>query len=152
MEAVIEGAPARVRRPAERDLQAIAAGRPVGRALAELMLTRVSDYQSNLVAWRFLDDTERETYVRHNMRTLRPFYRPPQLWRMLIRYLYEYQYLGLSAVEDKRTYFLKSTFFDVDFIVSGILDEERFDALAAATRALCTCHEIDETRIRPPEP
>lgn len=150
MESTIAATPTRTRGPAEADLRAIASGKPFGRAVAELLLTRVSDYQSNIVAWRFLSEAECETYVRHNVRTLRPYYSPQQLWRMLIRYLYEYQYLGLSAVEDKRSYFFKSTWFEIDFIASNVLDEERFDALAAATHALCTCYAIDDTRIRLP--
>jgi hypothetical protein len=150
VERVIAGAPVRVRGPAEADLAALAAGGSAGVALARLLLTRVPDYQANLVAWRLMSRRERETYVRHNVRTLRPFYAPPQIWRMLIRYLYEYQYLGLSAVEDARSYFLRSTWFDVDFLASGVLDEARFDALAGAAGDLCTCYAIDATRLRLP--
>jgi hypothetical protein len=150
LDATIAAAPRRVRAAAAPDLEVLAQGRPLGAALAGLFLKRIDDYQSNLVAWPFLADAERETYVRHNVRTLRPFFRPNELWRMLIRYLYEYQYLGLSVVEDKRTYFLRSTWFDVDFFAAGALDEARFDALAAAARALCTCHAVDTARIRLP--
>jgi hypothetical protein len=150
LEGALAAAPRRVRHGAAPDLEALAQGRPPGQALAELFLKRIDDYQSNLVAWPFLDDAERETYVRHNVRTLRPFFRPNELWRMLIRYLYEYQYLGLSVVEDGRTYFLRSTWFDVDFFAAGALDEARFDTLAAAARALCTCHALDTARITPP--
>ncbi len=91
---------------------------------------------------------EQETYVRHNVRTLRTVYSAAQLWRMLIRYLYEYQYLALSAVEDKRSYFFRSTWFDADFIESGLLSVESFDGLAAAVADLCTCHAVDREHIR----
>lgn len=72
-------------------------------ALTRLLLTRMPDYQANLIARRFLSVAEHETYVRHNVRTLRAQYPPARLWRMLIRYLYEYQYLGFSAVGDPRS-------------------------------------------------
>lgn len=150
MESVIAAAPRRLREAAASDLAALAGSAPPGEALASLLLTRVSDYQANVVAWPFLDERERETYVRHNIRTLRPFYQPQQRWRMLVRYLYEYQYLGLSAIEDPRTFFFRSTWFDADFVNAGVLDEERFDALAAAVRALCACHAVDTARMAPP--
>ncbi len=150
IESVIEATPIRTARPAEADLKALAGGGSPGLALASLMLGRISDYQSNIVAWPFLNEAERETYVRHNIRTLRASYNPQQLWRMLVRYLYEYQYLGLSAVEDPRSYFFQSTWFDIDFIASTVLDIPRFDALAAATHALVTCYEIDPTKLYVP--
>lgn len=150
LDAVVAAAPARVRLPAAPDLAALAGARTPGRALVETFLARLPDYQANLAAWPFLDVRERETYVRHNVRTLRPFYRPPEIWRMLIRYLYEYQYLELSAVADAPAYFLGSTWFDADFLDSGVLDEQRFTALAAAAHALCACHAVDETRIALP--
>jgi hypothetical protein len=150
LEDAIAAAPAAARRAAARDLDALAAGGPAGAALASLLLTRLPDYQANLVAWRFLDEAERETYVRHNVRTLRGLYGPAELWRALVRYLYEYQYLGLSAVADPRAYFLRSTWFDADFLDAGVLTEERFAALAAAVGRLCACHAVDERQVRLP--
>lgn len=150
LESVIEATPVRTARPAEADLRALAGGGSPGLALASLMLGRISDYQSNLVAWPFLSEAERETYVRHNIRTLRSSYNPQQLWRMLVRYLYEYQYLGLSSIEDPRSYFFQSTWFDIDFLSSNVLDPERFDTLAAASHALIACHEVDATKLRLP--
>ena len=116
-----------------------------------IALTRLPDYRANLVARRFLDDDERETYVRHNIRTLRPDYPPEQLWRMLVRYLYEYQYLGahlgLTRIPDARTFLWQSTWFADDFVASGVLDDARFDALADGVAALCRAHSVDETRF-----
>jgi len=154
LDAVIAAAPTAIRRVTEEDLLALAADGCAGAALARLTLTRMPDYRANLVARHFLGDTERETYVRHNIRSLRAEYPPPLLWRMLIRYLFEYQYLGsglgMTRVADPRAYFLHSTFFADDFLATGALDEERFDALAAAVARLCACHEVDRARLRLP--
>jgi hypothetical protein len=97
---------------------------------------------------------EREVYARHNVRSLRGEYAAPLLWRMLVRYLFEYQYLapalGLTRIDDPRSFFLSSTWFADDFLASGVLDEPRFDALAAAVARLCACHAVDASRLRLP--
>ncbi len=148
LESVVAAAPEPIRRIAAADLEEIAGTYPASAALARLLLERVPDYQANLVAMRFLDESERETYVRHNVRTLRPFYSAPRVWRMLIRYLYEYQYLRFSAVTDPAAFFVRSTWFDEDFFATGILDARRFDALTEAVAALCACWAVDERRFR----
>lgn len=106
------------------------------------------DYQANLVAMRFLDATEREVYVRHNVRALRHEYPPARLWPMLMRYLYEYQYLGFSRVKDRRGYLASSTWFDRDFFETGALEEAAFERLAACVARICACYAVDPTRIR----
>jgi hypothetical protein len=152
LDATIAAAPAGIRSRTAPDLAKLAPGQTPGTALARLLLTRMPDYQSNLLAGRFLDSIERETYVRHNIRSLRASYAPAELWRMLVRYLFEYQYLGLSAVADRPTYLFRSTWFEQDFIASGALDERRFDGLAAVVGKLCACYRIDATRVRLPTP
>jgi hypothetical protein len=132
------------------DLRLLARDGRAGRALAEILASRLPDYQANLLAFRFLDTVEREAYVRQNIRPLGREYQPAQLWRQLVRALYEYQYLGFSAVPDGRAYFLAHTWFARDFLACGALDEESFDTLAAAAHALCAAHAIDPSRIRPP--
>jgi hypothetical protein len=107
----------------------------------------MSDFQSNLLAARFLDAAEMETYVRHNVRTLRPF-DSGRLWHTLARYLYEYQYLRFSIVSDRRTYFQRSTWFDADYIATGIVNETRFADLAAAVERLCAAFAVDERQLR----
>jgi hypothetical protein len=151
LDATIAAAAPAVRARTEPDLTRLGASETPGTALARLLLARMPDYQSNVLAWPFLNETERETYVRHNIRSLRAFYAPAQLWRMLLRYLFEFQYLAFSAVEDPRTYFFRSTWFDADYIASGALDARRFDELSAAVSRLCACHAIDESRVRLPE-
>jgi hypothetical protein len=151
LDATIAGAPAAIRARTARDVSRLTEGGSPGRALARIALTRLPDYRANLIARRFLDEDERETYVRHNVRTLRPDYPPEQLWRMLVRYLYEYQYLGahlaLTCVADARTFLWQSTWFADDFVASGVLDGARFDALAEAMSAICRAHSVDETRF-----
>lgn len=151
LDATIAAAPAAVRSRTGTDLARLATGGSAGRALVRIVLTRLPDYRANLVARRFLDEHERETYVRHNIRTLRPDYPPEQLWRMLARYLYEYQYLAphlaLTQVRDARTFLWQSTWFADDFVASGVLDIARFDALADGVAQLCTAYAVDETRF-----
>ena len=151
LDATIAAAPSPVRARTAADLSRLADGGSPGRALVRIALTRLPDYRANLVARRFLDEDECETYVRHNIRTLRPDYPPEQLWRMLIRYLYEYQYLGahlaLTRITDARTFLWQSTWFANDFVASGVLDDARFDALAEGVRMLCGAHSVDETRF-----
>lgn len=153
LDAMLAAAPETVRRATRADLEELSAAGSPGTALARLLLKRVPDYQANLVARRFMTGAEKETYVRHNVRTLRPAYPPPHLWRMLIRYLFEYQYLlpalGLTAVADPRAFLFRSTWFDADFLAPGVLDEARFDALAAAVGRLLACYAVDESRFRP---
>jgi hypothetical protein len=75
---------------------------------------------------------------------------------MLIRYLFEYQYvlpaLDLTRVADPRAFFLHSTWFADDFLDTGVLDGHRFDTLAAAVGRLCASHAVDPTRLRLPAP
>jgi hypothetical protein len=118
-----------------------------GADLAGGLVRRMSDFQSNLLAQRFLDQAERETYVRQNIRTLRPEYPPAQRWRMLVRYLYELQYLRFSAVADPRRFLLDSTWFEADFLASGVLTTARFDQLADAVAALCDGYAVDQSRF-----
>jgi hypothetical protein len=149
-DAAIAAAPAAVRAITAADLDRLVdsehAASP-GAALAAVLVRRMSDFQANLLAQRFLEDAERETYVRHNIRTLRGQYPPAKLWRMLTRYLYELQYLRFSAVADARTFFLRSTWCDADFLDSGVLRESDLDALAAAVAAICDCYDVDESRF-----
>ena len=143
---VIAALPPAIRTLTGPDLAALDAASPAA-ALARLFLARMPDYQANLLAQRFLDREEIETYIRHNVRTLRFTYAPSQLFRMLIRYLFELQYLGFSEVADPRSFFVRSTWFDADFFATGVLDAARFDELAERAGALCACFAVDESRF-----
>lgn len=145
----IAAAPAGLRAATAADLAALRRdATSAGAGLVAVLMRRMADFQSNLLAQRFLDETERETYVRHNIRALRGEYPPAERWRMLVRYLYELQYLRFSAVADRRRFLACSTWFDADFFASGALSHERFDQLAAAVAALCDGYAVDESRFR----
>ncbi len=150
LDAAVADAPAAVRTATADDLAALLAegrGSP-GTALVQLLVQRMPDFQSNLLAQLFLDEGERETYVRQNIRALRSEYPPARRWRLLMRYLYELQYLRFSAVADPRGFLLASTWADADLIGAGLVDRARFDALADAVAALCDGYAVDESRIR----
>jgi hypothetical protein len=70
---------------------------------------------------------------------------------MLLRYLFELQYLGFSAVADAKTFLVRSTWFDADFFATGMLDPRRFGELAEHAAALCACWAVDEAWFRAPE-
>lgn len=124
-----------------------------GQALVDIFERRLPDYQANLLAVRYQDDAEREAYVRQNIRPLRRDYEASDVLRMLIRYIYELQYLGFSEVQDARAYFLEMTWFEADYFETDALDEAGFDALSAAARSLCDAHRIDvEHFVALPEP
>jgi hypothetical protein len=152
IEDAIAQAPPSVRSRSAADVAALADGRPVGVGLGRVLVTRMPDYRANLVTRRLMSDVEAETYVRHNVRTLRQDYRPEEVWRLVLRYLFEYQYLqpalGLTAVDDPRTFFLWSTGLADDLFATGVLDEARFDALGAIVGRLCGCYAIDATKLR----
>jgi len=74
LDAAIAAAPAAVRRASAADLTALGADGCADAALARLTLTRMPDYRANLVARELLTEAERETYVRHNIRSLRGEY------------------------------------------------------------------------------
>jgi hypothetical protein len=147
--AVVADAPPAVQRVTADDIAGLAAAEacPAGAALARVLLRRLPDFQSNLLAQRYLEVAERETYVRQNVRTLRGEYPPARLWRMLARYLFEYQYLRFSAVADRKTFFLRSTWFDADCIAPGTVDEAAFDRLTAAVASICDGYTVDESKF-----
>jgi hypothetical protein len=119
-----------------------------GAALLRMVLPRAADFQANLLAARLQSDAEREAYVRHNVRTLRGEYGAAQMWRMFARYLYELQYLRFSEVPDKREYFLRSTWFDADFLDSGIVSDEAFDRIDRAFSDVLDVFGVDPAAMR----
>lgn len=141
-----------VRERCATDVRVLSRDGTPGAALAAIFVSRLPDFQSNLLGFPFLSLPEREAYVRQNVRPLAREYPPAQLWRQLVRSLYEYQYLGFSLAPEPRRYFAGTTRLESDFFACGALDDARFDALARAGHALCAAHAIDETRIRLPAP
>lgn len=129
---------------------ALVPGETGGAALVRLMLPRIADFQANLLASHFQADDEREAYVRQNIRTLRGEYGVGQTWRMFARYLYERQYLRFSRVADPWRYFCQSTWFDADFLLSGVVSEERVMRIDRAWSALLDTFAIDPAAVRLP--
>lgn len=150
LDETIAGASRPVRERCASDLRVLSRDGSPGRTLAAIFASRVPDYQSNLLGFPFLSLVEREAYVRQNVRPLASEYPPAQLWRQLVRTLYEYQYLCFSRIPDPRRVFAGTTRLENDFFACGALDGARFDALAAAARALCDAHAVDPTRVRLP--
>jgi len=152
LDAVLAAAPADVRTRTAADVAALGPAPSPGHALARAALTRLPDLRANLVARAFMDESERQTYARHNVRAHE--HPPAALWRALVRHLVEYQYLGLLlpdlTVAQRRTYLFEATSFGRDFMESGLLDVVRFDALARLVEILCTCWTIDARRFRAP--
>ncbi len=163
LDGIVNRARAAIRNPTAADLRMLLAAdvetegligltRPlqpsIGVALVRIVLRRLADYQANMLAQRFLSMPERETYVRQNVRHLRSEFPPEQLWRMLVRYLYEYQYLSFSSIDDAEEYFLRSTWFDTDFIATETMDRAAFRNLVQAIAAICSAFSIDESRFQ----
>ncbi len=148
-DAIVADTPAPLRAHAGRQLAALGAGTgSVGRGLVAPMLERMNDWQSNLLAQRYLTPEERETYVRNNVRPLLNELDSTQLFQALARYAFEYQYLAFSASANPRATFLASTWFGEQFLARDVLSESRLDELLATVGRLCRCHEIDTTRFR----
>jgi hypothetical protein len=145
-EEICRDAPGDVREHTKEDLARFAP-RTSGEGLAAIPIGRVPDYQSNLLAQRYLSPTERETYVRNNVYSLALAYPSTALFRRLARYAFEYQYLRFSAVDDPRRYLLASTWFDAEYLETGILDEARLDRLLETVGRLLDCYAVDESRF-----
>ena len=153
IDAAIGRAPEAIRAHTTTDLRELSSAGSPGLGLVRVLLTRMPDYRANLLARRFMNEAERETYVRQNIRTLRPSYPRERSWRMLIRYLYEYQYLGshlaLTAMTDPREYFMDGTGFGRDFFATRTLDEPAFERMADGVARICACWGVDERHFRP---
>jgi hypothetical protein len=148
LETVVARAPRAVRARGDRALLALPGDGSPGPRLARLFLSRVPDFQANLLAERFWTDCERETYVRQNIRSLRSEYSPERIWPMLVRYVYEYQYLAFSRIPDPRSYFASMTWFGHDFLAARLLDEAGFDGLCRVAAAICKAHAVDLRYVR----
>jgi len=119
-----------------------------GTNLIQKILPRFDDFRANLLAQRFLNRVERETYARHNLRTLRGSYDAAGRWPMFVRYLYEVQYLRFTGVADRLAFLRHSTWFEQDFVVSGHVQLDALAELDASFGELAACWAVDESRFR----
>lgn len=144
---VLERCPAAVREAEAADLAELCDRQPPGAALAELLLTRLPDYRANLVARRFTSDLEAETYVQHNVRCLRAEHPPGRRLRLLVRYVYEAQYLsahlGMTGVGDPLDLLLALTGVEDDLLATGLLSLADLCALIERTAEVCAAFEVD---------
>ena len=111
------------------------------------MLRRIEDYQSNLLARRFLSAEELGTYVRNNVHSHQQDYSAAQAPMHLIRLAYEFQYLRLTGMPDPARWLLESTWFSSQFEKTGIISRQRFIELTELIAAICDCYRIDESKF-----
>lgn len=129
--------------------EARAAGTVPARLVCDLVLVRMSDFRSNVLARRYLPVEELEAYVRANVHThigeeTRPLH-------LLARHAYEVQYLSLGHVEDPERYFLRSTWFQDYFVDTGLVPLRHLRALLHAVGRACACYEVDDAAfVGPP--
>jgi hypothetical protein len=131
-----------LRDAAARELESIGGkGRDAGPTWASWILTRMPDFLTNLLARRFLDPEEMEAYARANVYA--HIQDEPGVYRQLVRYAYEVQYLGLTQIADPAGYFVDSTWFRELIAAPGVATVERMEAILRAVGRLCACYEID---------
>ncbi len=150
-ERAVRDAPAPIRAHTADDLKKLGGSGP-GEALAGIPMERLPDFQANLLAQRYLSLAERETYIRNNVYSLSLSYPSTALFRRLARYTFEFQYLRFSAVADPVAYFRMSTWFDDEYLKTGILSTELADALFTTVGSILDGYAVDETRFTAPGP
>jgi hypothetical protein len=151
-DAIVTDAPSALRAHAARALAELArAPGGIGRGLVTQCLGRMSDWQANLLAQRYLAPEERETYVRNNVRPLLGELDSAHLFQALARYAFEYQYLCFDPERDAHRYFLACTWFGEQFLARGVLDEARLELVLDAVGRLCRCHEVEAAAFRTKE-
>lgn len=126
------------------------AGTEPGAFVCELVLSRMSDFSSNLLARRYLPPEELEAYVRGNVHT--HFGEESRPLHLLGRYAYEFQYLLLGQVDEPVRYMLRSTWLVDYFVGTGLVSREHLVGLLEATSRLCDCYAVDESAFVDPRP
>lgn len=139
--AIVAAAPAPFVQAVEQEARA--AGREPGALMCDLVLVRMSDFLSNLLARRLLAVEELEAYVRANVHT--HVGEPLGPLHLLARHAYEYQYLSLGRVDDPERYFLRSTWLQDYFVDTGIVSLPHLRALLGAVGRVCACYEVDSS-------
>lgn len=119
------------------------AGQSAGGFVCRLVLSRMSDYVSNMLARRYLRPSELEAYVRSNVsphfdEALTPL-------ELLARSAFEYQYLSLGLVAEPLRYFLQSTWFQTYLLDPGVMTPADLEELFEAVASLCSCYRVDES-------
>jgi hypothetical protein len=73
--------------------------------------------------------------------------RATSLLTRLARHSYEVQYLRFSLMEDWRGYFFGSTWFDRNFVDTGLVTRARVEEAFATVASICSCYAIDESAL-----
>ena len=121
------------------------------RELAEFAVSRVEDFQSNLLARRYLTSHEAETYVRNNLRAHSSEFRPEQGFHLLARYLYEMQYLRFTSIPDPWRYVVSTTWLRQELIAPGFVSEAAAQEVARALGEVLDLYSVDERWFRDPQ-
>jgi hypothetical protein len=141
LDRVILAAPEAFREQVEDQFAARESGQTVGQAMVALQMQRIGDYKSNVLAREVLPVEEMESYVRANVRSLAA--EPHSFLGKLARYAYEFQYLGLSKMEDPRHYFYSTTWFLDNYVTTGVLSREDADHMLDLMATVCACYELE---------
>ncbi len=144
---VVRDAPPSLRASLGNELDRLAKEGSVARALASIVHARMEDYRANVVAREFLSRLELETYVRNNVTCLQQSMRPTAIFQRLVRYAYEFQYLGLIGLDDPWRYLCASTWFDREYWVSGAVARSLTEELFACVADLCAMQWIDPRKL-----
>jgi hypothetical protein len=142
---IIEQAPASASVGLAQEFAGRPAGQTLGAALAHAPLQRIGDYLANLIAAELLPVAAMEAYVRANVRSL--FGQPGSPVRRLARYVYEFQYLGFSRMEQPQDYFYASTWFREEYIHTKICTIDQVGRLFALMAQICACYRIDSEQF-----
>jgi hypothetical protein len=145
-EHVLRDAPAAVRSHTADDSARLDGDQPAA-AVALIPLERLPDYQANLLSQRYLSLFERETYIRNNVYSLSLAYPSTGLFRRLARYAFELQYLRFSEIADRSGYFRASTWFEDEYLKTGIVREELAERLFGTVGEILDGYAVDETKF-----
>lgn len=140
---IYHAAPANAKTHAAGSIARLAGGDSPGLALARVSTNRMCDFQANLLSQNYLNAAERETYIRNNVCSLAFEYANTDLFQRLARYVYEYQYLRFSRIDDPFSYFMSSTWFGEQYLKTGILNEDYLKQAIGVLGKLCDCFTID---------
>jgi len=122
--------------------------RAAGETLVRGLEGRMMDFQVNLLAQRYLEPLERETYVRNNVRCLAHEYGAGGLFHLLVRYAYEAQYLRFGMAGDALEYLRRSAWLEQQFLQPRVLTAEQLARVFALVGRLCDGYAVDPRPFR----
>jgi hypothetical protein len=148
LRAIVQRATGPCRTLHDHELQQIApTATDPGAAWCDYLFTRMADFQSNLLLPQFAEPVEVESYVRlnarcHNQDTV-------GLYKQLMRYAFESQYLRLCSIRNPLEYLLDSIWFEDFFVVPGIIKKTEMAELYHAVGEVCSHQTIRSSAFDP---